>query len=437
MTRKDTQDSDRRSFFEEVFRGVLGFFEAFNHELSSSSALEREVASVKQALREQEDKVQERLEIIEGNIQRITEEGVRDTQELLGILQDVQQQTAWLVEKSQQAQDEEQARRWKKVLEGLRDLLIAGTAVALYDAVVQEEVYPQLKQGLQQLVEQIDQSLERLDQFLERPTATPEVTPEPTPQPPSIPATSLEPEMIFIPAGRFLMGSDPQKDKNAWEDEQPQHSLYLPGYYIAKTPVTHLQYAAFVRATGHRAPSRNEAWAKSYSWSEQTPPRDKANHPVVLVSWHDAVAYCRWLSRVTGKPYRLPSEAEWEKAARGTDGRIYPWGNQWDASRCNSKEGRAGGTTPVGAYPKGASPYGVLDMAGNVWEWTRSLYKPYRYNPDDGREDPEAPGARVLRGGSWDYDQHFARCAFRYRFDPNYSNYNLGFRVVSPVVSGS
>jgi formylglycine-generating enzyme required for sulfatase activity len=139
---------------------------------------------------------------------------------------------------------------------------------------------------------------------------------------------------------------------------------------------------------------------------------------VVLVSWHDAVAYCNWLAEVTGKPYHLPSEAEWEKGGRGSDGRIYPWGNQWDAKRCNSEEGSKGGTTPVGAYPHGASPHGLLDMAGNVWEWTRSLWgedwqKPsfkYPYDPDDGREDLNAPASvcRVLRGGSW-YDLQWQR----------------------------
>jgi len=158
---------------------------------------------------------------------------------------------------------------------------------------------------------------------------------------------------------------------------------------------------------------------------------------VVYVFWHDAVVYCRWLSEVTGRPYRLPSEAEWEKGARGTDGRIYPWGNQWDAERCNNKEGGKGDTTPVGAYPQGASPYGPLDMAGNVWEWTRSLWgkdwkEPsfkYPYDPDDGREDLEAEGYRVLRGGSWFFSRDLARCVERDGYLPVSSVSYVGFRL--------
>jgi len=245
----------------------------------------------------------------------------------------------------------------------------------------------------------------------------------------------FEPEMVLIPAGDFLMGSDPSVDKNAQEDEQPQHTLSLPDYHLAKTPVTNAQYAAFVQATGHSQPE---------GWEHGKPPSGKEDHPVVYVFWHDAVVYCRWLSEVTGRPYRLPSEAEWEKGARGTDGRIYPWGNQWDAKRCNTR-GSGRGTTPVGAYPEGASPYELLDMAGNVWEWTRSLWgedweEPsfkYPYDPDDGREGLEAPDTvfRVLRGGSWGYNRASARCAGRHGVYPGPSYNRLGFRLVSPVGS--
>jgi formylglycine-generating enzyme required for sulfatase activity len=231
----------------------------------------------------------------------------------------------------------------------------------------------------------------------------------------------FEPEMVLIPAGEFLMGSDPQKDKDADGDEQPQHSLYLPDYYLAKTPVTNAQYVAFVEGTGQDTPKH---------WEGGKPPGGKGDHPVVYVSWHDAVAYCRWLAETTGKPYRLPSEAEWEKGARGTDGRIYPWGDRWNAKLCNSKEGGPGDTTPVGAYPDGTSPYGVLDMAGNVWEWTLSLWGKgfmsafgagfkYLYNPNDGREDLESKGPRVLRGGAFNNNQRNVRCACRNRNNPN------------------
>ena len=245
----------------------------------------------------------------------------------------------------------------------------------------------------------------------------------------------FEPEMILIPAGEFLMGSDPSVDKDARDNEQPQHTLYLPDYYLAETPVTNAQYAAFVQATGHR---------QSYHWESRKSPEGKEDHPVIYVSWYDAVAYCHWLAEVTGKPYRLPSEAEWEKGARGNDGRIYPWGNQWDAERCNSLEGRKRDTTPVDAYPQGASPYGLLDVAGNVWEWTRSLWgegfgEPsfkYPYDPADGREDLGAPGVilRVLRGGAFDHNRWVVRCACRFRVAPNLFGWNGGFRVVvSPV----
>jgi formylglycine-generating enzyme required for sulfatase activity len=241
----------------------------------------------------------------------------------------------------------------------------------------------------------------------------------------------FEPEMILIPAGEFLMGSDPTKDKYAEEREQPQYTLYLPDYYLAKTPVTNAQYAAFVQATGHTQPEH---------WKGGKPPRGKEEHPVVNVSWNDAVAYCGWLSGVTGESYFLPSEAEWGKGARGSDGRIYPWGNHWDAERCNSKEGGKGGTTVVGAYPQGASPYGLLDMAGNVWEWTRSLQRRARwesgfksyYNPEDVWENLKASDFVVLRGGAFNGSRRLVRCAYRLMHLPLHFYWNIGFRVVVP-----
>ena len=155
--------------------------------------------------------------------------------------------------------------------------------------------------------------------------------------------------------------------------------------------------------------------------------RDEEDHPVIHVTWYDARDYCQWLSEVTGRGYCLPSEAEWEKGARGTDGRIYPWGNQWDATRCNSSEDDKGETTAVGTYPRGASPYGLLDMAGNVLEWTRSLRGGYPY-PSQAierarREDLQASNdqARVLRGGVFGGYLRPVRCAYRLRAFPNYS----------------
>jgi formylglycine-generating enzyme required for sulfatase activity len=244
---------------------------------------------------------------------------------------------------------------------------------------------------------------------------------------------SFEPEMLLIPAGEFLMGSAPSVDKSARDDEQPQHSLHLPDYYLAKTPVTNAQYAAFVQAT-YRRPEEYWKYGK---------PRGKEDHPMVNVSWHDAVAYCNWLSEVTGRSYHLPSEAEWEKGARGSDGHIYPWGNQWYAKRCHAGKRNIladllglGDTTPVGTYPQGTSPYGLLDMAGNVWEWTQSVYKDYPYNPEDGREDVEAVAPRVLRGGSFRNYTWLMRCACRIWDYPNRRDKLYGFRVaVSPGFS--
>jgi formylglycine-generating enzyme required for sulfatase activity len=235
---------------------------------------------------------------------------------------------------------------------------------------------------------------------------------------------TFEPELILIPAGEFLMGSDPKKDKGAYDDEQPQHTLYLPDYWIAKMPVTNAQYAAFVQATRYKAPRH---------WKNRKVPAGKDAHPVVYVSWDDAMIYCKWLAEATGKSYTLPSEAEWEKAARGTNGRIYPWGNTFDKEKCN-----IGGLlkvfgddmTPVDRYPQAASPYGVLDMAGNVWEWTRSSFRPYPYDPMDGREDISASCERVVRGGAFYTNARRARCVCR-RWNLPHLDYKLfGFRVV-------
>jgi formylglycine-generating enzyme required for sulfatase activity len=242
------------------------------------------------------------------------------------------------------------------------------------------------------------------------------------------PLPPVEPETVLIPAGEFLMGSEPREDGDARSDELFRHAVYLPDYFMARTPVTNAQYAVFVEAAGRKPPAH---------WKDSRPPQGKVDHPVVWVSWYDAMAYCKWLAEATGQPYRLPSEAEWEKAARGMDGRVYPWGNEWDAEQCNTGESGRGGTTPVGSYPQGqgASPYGVLDMAGNVWEWTRSKYKNYPYAPADGREDARA-GAdilRVMRGGSWFDLGSFARCAARRRGLPDGLWSSMGFRVcVSP-----
>jgi len=239
--------------------------------------------------------------------------------------------------------------------------------------------------------------------------------------------------LVYVPAGSFLMGSDKAQDPQTYDDETPQHEVLLPGYWIGRAPVTVVQFRAFVQESG-------------YEWKGGGQTQDGDNHPVVYVTWRDALAYCRWLAQKTGLPVTLPSEAEWEKAARGTDGQIYPWGNEPpDVQRCNFKN-NVGTTTPVGAYsPQGDSPYGCVDMAGNVWEWTRSLWgknrRPpefkYPYNSGDGREDLAAgdDAHRVLRGGAFDRGAWNVRAAFRYWHFPHFRYDLYGFRVVvvSPV----
>jgi formylglycine-generating enzyme required for sulfatase activity len=240
--------------------------------------------------------------------------------------------------------------------------------------------------------------------------------------------TPIQMELMRIPAGPFLMGSDPARDEQASDDEQPQHTLELPEFYIGKYPITNAQYATFVQATGHRQPNH---------WKAGRIPAGKEAHPVVHVGWKDALAFCDWLKRETGREFTLPSEAEWEKAARGADGRIYPWGDDPPTPElCNFGE-NVGDTTPVGKYsPHGDSPYKCIDMIGNVWEWTRSIYTDYRYDPNDGREDLSVRGDHVLRGGSWGSSRPIARCASRCWLIPNFIDWNAsyGFRVVvSPV----
>ena len=245
---------------------------------------------------------------------------------------------------------------------------------------------------------------------------------------PLAPLKTYEPETLPIPAGEFLMGSD------ADETTSPQHEVDLPTFYMSKYPITNEQYAEFVRKTNHDAPS------PSTGWSLRKPPKDKLDHPVVTISWADALAYCQWLSADTGKTYRLPTEAEWEKASRGTDGRIYPWGNDWNEAACNNK---GEGTTPVTQHDDFASPFGCVDMIGNVQEWVSTMWGEdrkvpeyaYPYDAHDGREDlADDPGRpylrRIFRGGSFKDKQEKCTCTERGRIKPSSSNEARGFRVV-------
>jgi formylglycine-generating enzyme required for sulfatase activity len=226
-------------------------------------------------------------------------------------------------------------------------------------------------------------------------------------------------EMVEVPAGGFVMGSDRYSDELC-------HYVELDAFWIRKYPVTEREYEVFVSATGYSVPEH---------WRDGAPPVDRLNHPVVKVSWEDASAYCKWLSEESGRLYALPTEAQWEKAARGTEGREYPWGNKWAASRCaNSVGGRKPrGTVAVGSYPTGASPYGCLDMSGNVWEWCWDWYGRDYYTTAS-RMNPMGPAegrARILRGGAW-YNNHPVdfRAAYRYRINPHNRYSDVGFRLV-------
>ena len=178
-------------------------------------------------------------------------------------------------------------------------------------------------------------------------------------------------EMVYIPEGEFLMGSD-EGQKN----EGPPHIAFVNAYYIDRYPVTNREYKRFVDATDHPVPCYEVEWAnlREYNWNcdERTPPKGKEDHPVVLVTWEDARAYAAWAGK------RLPTEAEWERAARSTEGHRWPWGNQFAEGLCNTKETKINRTTPVGQYsPDGDTVEEVGDMVGNVWEWTSSLFRPY------------------------------------------------------------
>jgi iron(II)-dependent oxidoreductase len=240
-------------------------------------------------------------------------------------------------------------------------------------------------------------------------------------------ATSPAQEMVPIPAGAFAMGSDVGP-----VDERPAHRVTLPSFSIDRFPVTNEQFAEFLNAAGHtnhkgeRLFDHDDPDARIHmtggKWSADP---GYEQHPVVEVSWAGARDYCTWRGK------RLPTEAEWEKAARGTDGRRYPWGN----SAPDSTRARFGAaynaTVPVHAHPAGASPYGVQDMAGNAWEWVSSAYRPYPYRADDGREDLAAGAVRATRGGGHDSPAEEITATQRGRNlsrNPRSGHHNIGFR---------
>lgn len=245
---------------------------------------------------------------------------------------------------------------------------------------------------------------------------------------------------VYVPSGEFLMGSTDPEAKITLEGgraypEIPQHTVYLDGYWMDKYEVSNGQYALCVDAGVCQPPFQSS----SYTYAEYFGNPEYSNYPVIWVSWYMARGYCEWAGR------RLPTEAEWEKAARGTDGRKYPWGNEplsgERANFCDINCTRSianpayndgyPDTSPVGSYPAGASPYGAMDMSGNVWEWVSTLIQPYPYDSTDGREDLDSTGERAWRGAPWSNGFWWMRSSVRYRSIPTYWWYNLGFRCAS------
>ncbi len=266
---------------------------------------------------------------------------------------------------------------------------------------------------------------------------------------PSIPKDPPLIEQVYVPAGAVTLGSDkaekdyaysiggPWARKWRWFDGEKRRHVFVEDFYIDKYPVTEGRYERFVRATGHRAPyiSPEEyerqgflvhpyAEVIPYLWKKDKdgsmkPPPEKIDHPVVLVSLDDALAYCRWRGSFDGtKKYSIPTEDQWEKAARGTDGRYFPWGNTWAPSRANIGATGPGGTTPVNRYPKGKSPYGVFEMAGNIFEWTSTPSK----------TDPKK---YILKSCSWDDMPGLCRGAARHSRPKTSRHILIGFRCVS------
>jgi formylglycine-generating enzyme required for sulfatase activity len=253
---------------------------------------------------------------------------------------------------------------------------------------------------------------------------------------PEVITLPFEPQMIRIPAGKFIMGTSDKAGEEAikagasenWvEYQKPQHEVELSEYSIGKYPITNQQYQAYVREGG-KAPQ---------GWDGDQFPQGKDSHPVVNVSWDDAQAFCAWISKKTNKPYALPTEAQWEKAARGADGRIWSWGNEFDKTKANTAEAGIGDTTPVGQFsPQGDSPYGCADMIGNVWEWCQDRWDENEYKKRKGKVAKDPQGAetgevRALRGGAFDYISfRNARCADRLWSSSYGFDLIIGFRLV-------
>jgi formylglycine-generating enzyme required for sulfatase activity len=221
--------------------------------------------------------------------------------------------------------------------------------------------------------------------------------------------------LVFVPAGEFTMGSE-----TGFDDEKPQHQVYLDAYWIDQTEVTNGMYEKCVQANQCDSPADISSHTRKNYFGNS----EFDNYPVMYVSWNDAIAYCEYVNR------RLPTEAEWEKAARGTDGNIYPWGNVDPKANLLNFNGNQGDTTEVGSYPAGESIYGALDMAGNVWEWVNDWYddKYYSSSPSSNPPGPTSGDYKVLHGGMWNDDGYDVRSSYRNGYDLAFSDYSLGFR---------
>jgi eukaryotic-like serine/threonine-protein kinase len=258
------------------------------------------------------------------------------------------------------------------------------------------------------------------------------VTPTETPtEEPSLPTETPVPDEIrdvrnvpmrLVPAGNFTMGSDDTGDVGS----RPEQEVYVAAFYIDKFEVTNENYDACVFAVECRRPQQGGSATRNTYFANPV----YAKFPVLYVDWKMANAYCKW------RGARLPTEAEWEKAARGTDARLYPWGDEEPDCSLANHVGCVADTTPVNQHEAGQSPFGVYGLAGNVWEWTSSLFKSYPYNAQDGREDPDALGARIARGGSWHVfggNGGNVRADTRLKLDPGYFGAYVGFRCVISV----
>jgi formylglycine-generating enzyme required for sulfatase activity len=261
---------------------------------------------------------------------------------------------------------------------------------------------------------------------LPSPTPTPKAQTTPTLGVGLIQVSSKDGMMqMYVPAGDFLMGSDKAKDLQAYANEMPQHTVYLDAYWIDRTEVNNGQYRRCVTLGACGAPGNMGSTIRSSYFLDTR----FAYYPVIYVNWTQAKAYCTWAGR------RLPSEAEWEKAARGTDGLTYPWGNETPNQNLLNFNQNLSDTTKVGNYPSGASPYGALDMAGNVWEWVNDWYADNFYQ-ESPAHNPTGPGPKYLhvtRGGSWYYSNSLARSAYRNGIAPNTSNGDTGFRCAASI----